>query len=305
MSIIDTSHLLEKAERYSAWASYTKGILLKNNCEGAILENQSEITAETIKEGLIQACFDAKGLSVSILVKELRDEKNRQKAEMTKAIGIIHGLVAECHYSLIDNKNAAEIWKILKDRFQDIAPMSISDIILKVSSKKMTDFETTSLYCAEYESALNKIKGMLDDKAKVDVHTVEFMLQGMMLGNTTDVYSPLIAQLRRDWTHETTNLSEAMKTIVAYSVNMKNTKALHISTPDSRGRAPFGTCAFSECVERKNTRHWPDNCWQKFPQLKRHRSSLESGRAKKQKTTSSETKADLPHTSPNIPTVSS
>ena len=70
---------------------------------------------------------------------------------------------------------------------------------------------------------------MLDDKAKVDVHTVEFMLQGMMLGNTTDVYSPLIAQLRRDWTHETTNLSEAMKTIVAYSVNMKNTKALHIS----------------------------------------------------------------------------
>ena len=73
MPIIDTSHLLEKAERYSAWASYTKGILLKNNCEGAILESQSEITAETIKEGLIQAGFDAKGLSVSILVKELRD----------------------------------------------------------------------------------------------------------------------------------------------------------------------------------------------------------------------------------------
>ena len=217
----------------------------------------------------------------------------------------ISRIVAECHYSLIDNKNAAEMWKILKDRFQDIAPMSISDIIRKVSSKKMTDFETTSLYCAEYESALNKIKEMLDDKAKVDVHTVEFMLQGMMLGNTTDVYSPLIAQLRRDWTHETTNLSEAMKTIVAYSVNMKNTNALHISTPDSRGRAPLGTCTFSECVERKNTRHWPDTCWQKFPQLKRHRSSLESGRANKQKTTSSETKADLPHTSPNIPTASS
>ena len=120
---------------------------------------------------------------------------------MTKAIGIIHGLVAECHYSLIENKNAAEMWKILKDRFQDIAPMSISNIILKVSFKKMTDFENTSLYCAEYESALIKIKGMLDDKAKVDVHTVEFMLQGMMLGNTTDVYSPLIAQHRRDWTH--------------------------------------------------------------------------------------------------------
>ena len=107
---------------------------------------------------------------------------------MTKAIGIIHGLVAECHYSLIDNKNAAEMWKILKDRFQDIAPMSISDIILKVSSKKMTDFETTSLYCAYYESALNKIKGMLDDKAKVDVHTVEFMLKGMMLGNTRRLF---------------------------------------------------------------------------------------------------------------------
>ena len=267
MSTVDTSHLLEKAEKYSVWASYTKGILLKNNCVGAILETQPEITVDTIKNGPIASGFDARSLTISILIKELRDEKNQRKLESIKAMSIIHGLVAKCHYSLIDNKNAAEMWKILKDRFQDVTPMNISDIILKVSSKRMIDFETASQYCAEYEAALNNVKGLIDDEAKVDVYTVEFMLQGMMLGNASEQYSPLVAQLRRDWTHETTNLSETMKAIVAYSANTKNYNTLRTGTSTIRGKAPPNACTFPECVERKRTRHWPDLCWQKYPHL--------------------------------------
>ena len=99
---------------------------------------------------------------------------------MTKAIGIIHGLIAPCHFNLINNKIAAEMWATLKTRFQDVAPMSITDVILRVSAKRMRDFETVGQYCAEYDGAFNQIKGMLVDGAKVNIASIEFVLQGML-----------------------------------------------------------------------------------------------------------------------------
>ena len=51
--------------------------------------------------------------------------------------------------------------------------MSITDVILRVSAKRMRDFETVGQYCAEYDGAFNQIKGMLVDGAKYDpVHPV-------------------------------------------------------------------------------------------------------------------------------------
>ena len=76
--------------------------------------------------------------------------------------------------------------------------MSITDVILRVSTKNMRDFDTVSQYCSEYDGAFNQIKGMLIEEVKVNVDSIEFVLQGMLLGNCTDKYDPLIAQLRRD-----------------------------------------------------------------------------------------------------------
>ena len=262
-SSTEKPHLPENSELYSAWASYTRGILLKNNCDTAILEIQPEISLNSIRESLIVSGFTPASLTTRILVKELRDDKNRQKTEMTKAIGIIHGLVAPCHYNLIYNKTAAEMWAILKNRFQDVAPMSITDVILRVSTKKMRDFDTVIQYCSEYDDAFNQIKGMLIEEIKVNVDSIEFVLQGMLLGNCTDKYDPLIAQLRRDWTHDTTNLSETTKILIAYARNL-TVKAFHTSA-SNRGRAPIGSCTVPECVNRNRTRHWPDECFRNSP----------------------------------------
>ena len=76
--------------------------------------------------------------------------------------------------------------------------MNISDIILKISFKRMIEFESASQYCVEYEAALNNVKDMLGDKIKVNVHIVKFILQEMMLDNTSEQYFSLVAQLRRD-----------------------------------------------------------------------------------------------------------
>ena len=84
-------------------------MLLKNNCEEVILETQSEIIYDIIKDDLIASRFDDKSLTTSILIKKLRDEKNRRRLEFIKTMSIIHELIAECHYSLIDNKNVVEM----------------------------------------------------------------------------------------------------------------------------------------------------------------------------------------------------
>ena len=47
--------------------------------------------------------------------------------------------------------------------------MSITDVILRVSAKRMRDFETVGQYSAEYDGAFNQIKGMLVDGAKVNI----------------------------------------------------------------------------------------------------------------------------------------
>ena len=185
--------------------------------------------------------------------------------------------------------------------------MSITDVILRVSAKRMRDFETVGQYCAEYDGAFNQIKGMLVDGAKVNIASIEFVLQGMLLGNTTDKYDPLIAQLRRDWTHDTTSLSETTKTLIAYAGNNTDVKALHTitSTSSNRGRAPIGSCTVPECVATNRTRHWPNECFQKFPHLKRARDVADSGRAKSAKSSKPETTAVSESSATEPPTLNS
>ena len=47
--------------------------------------------------------------------------------------------------------------------------MSITDVILRVSTKKMRDFDRVSQYCSEYDGAFNQIKSMLIEEVKVNV----------------------------------------------------------------------------------------------------------------------------------------
>ena len=147
--------------------------------------------------------------------------------------------------------------------------MNISDIILKISFKRIIEFESANQYCVEYEVALNNVKDMLNDKIKVNVHIVKFMLQKMMLNNISEQYFSLVAQLRRDWTHQITNLSKTMKIIVAYFVNTQNVKTLRINIRIIKKKFLLDAYIFFKYVETQRIRHWFDIYWQKFSHLKR------------------------------------
>ena len=55
--------------------------------------------------------------------------------------------------------------RTLRTKFQDIALMSITDILYDMSFKRMTEHESAVKYCAEYENALNFIKGMIEENS--------------------------------------------------------------------------------------------------------------------------------------------
>ena len=239
------------------------------------------------------------------------DDVEKQSLLMLKAEGIIQMRVAPQHHTLISTRTAGDVWRILKIKFQDIAPMSITDILYNMNSKKMTNYENVTQYCAEYEKALYSIKGMIDEDSELNAKGAEQVLQGYLLRNVIEDYLPLIAQLRRDWITGRSNLKTACRSITAYSISRPERKALHINAfrtgvAGNNRKAPPGTCTIPECVRRGRTSHLLEKCFQKYPNLRRQTYPLESMKTRGTRTSDSKTETVPTSTvSTDLPTVSS
>lgn len=162
------------------------------------------------------------------LIKTVTDQRNKRLDRATRATGTILNQVAERHRYLIASMDAKEMWNTLKTRFQDLSPMSATDILFKIFKKIMANFTDASNYCSAYESALDRISGMISDKSILNAKAAETVVQGFMLANVNESYAPTVAQLRRDWTEGEIDLSKTSKAIVTYSGNMREkAKALY------------------------------------------------------------------------------
>ena len=183
--------------------------------------------------------------------------------------------------------------------------MSITDIFYNMSIKRMTDYESAVKYCAEYENALNSIKGMIEENSELSDMGVEQVLQAYLLHNVSDFYLPLIAQLRRDWLTGESNLTVACRAITSYSVNMFNKKAFHTNVSSRNDKTPPGTCTFSQFVSKGTTAHAPVRCWQKYPE-KRPKFLLKSMKTRGTKASVSKSETlSMSLTITNVPTVNS
>ena len=270
----NSDYLLEKAEDYPKWALHTVGLLRQKNCDEAI-EFLPDITVDSFKRGLISDGFDVKDLSPSILVKTITDQKTKREERLTRAAGIIQNQVAERHSHLVAGREARDMWIILRERFQDLSPMSTTDILHQLSKRTMTEFSDASQYCAVYEAALDKISGMITSKSKINVESAETIIQGFMLANVSESYAPLIAQYRRDWTEGTVDLTGASKAIANYSGTMKEKpKVLYSSNSSFQGKKRTRPtvdrpCTTPECVSAgRQQYHTTERCYTAHPELK-------------------------------------
>lgn len=126
------------------------------------------------------------------------DKTTEQQEQLTKTKSIIQKNVAEKHGHFIANKNAHKMWTVLKIRFQDLFFISATDILFRLSKQNMTNFTDAILYCAVYETALNKIFGMVMASSDLTAKTAKIIIQNFMLANVEKDYAFLIAQLRRN-----------------------------------------------------------------------------------------------------------
>lgn len=160
------------------------------------------------------------------------------------------------------------MWEALREQFEDISPMGVTDTLLQISRKKMSDFTSASQYCSAYEKAMNKAIGMLRDESEWSSKGIEALVQGYMMANAGETYAPLISQLRRDWKIGTGNFREVTKAIVTY-VTSEKPKALHTKQKFRRSnQSPIQTCTTPECIAKGRGFHLPEQCWIKHPELR-------------------------------------
>ena len=118
-----SGHLLEKTEEYPQWTVYTRGLLRLKDCADAI-QPFVPFTANDARQELIQSGFTAGQLTNATLVKIVQDRKDKDKAKLSKAAGIIVNQVAQQHQHLIVEKTPHEMWETLRERFQDVSPLN-------------------------------------------------------------------------------------------------------------------------------------------------------------------------------------
>lgn len=264
------NHLLENSEDYPQWTVYTTSLLHQSDCADAI-EPLARFTVRDAKEALLEDGFTARQLTDTTLVKIVQDRKDKDRVKLSKAAGIIVAAVAEKHRHVIVRKAPYEMWQILKERFQNVSSLSLTNALLQISKKKMSDFRNAKDYCSAYEKTLNEATRMLREDSQLDAKGIEVLVQGYMITNSGDIYAPLIAQLRRDWKNGTVNFTETAKAISNYVVSNEKSKALHIKQKPQRSSqtsTQIQTCTTPDCLARGRGFHTPEQCWVTHPELR-------------------------------------
>ena len=98
----------------------------------------------------------------STLVSALRDKKKDHFIALTKNAGLIKELVDKSLHSLLNNKTTAEMWTILKDRFQHISPISVIRIFSNACKVRLLDCKDAVNYTSRYQIAFDKIVSLIN-----------------------------------------------------------------------------------------------------------------------------------------------
>ncbi|MCJ1265444.1 hypothetical protein MMC22_005322 [Lobaria immixta] len=220
MSSPNDCYVLETPEDYPQWTVHTLGLLQQKCCADAI-QPLVPITVNAVREDLVQSGFTATQLTVAMLVEIVHDRKDKQKVRLSKAAGIIIRQVAERHQHLLVKKEPHQMWETLKERFQDASPWSLTNALLQLSRKKMSDYTSAHEYCSAYGKVLSETIGMLREDFHLDPKGIEVIVQGFMMSNAEEIYAPLMAQLRKDWKNGTVDFTEASKAIINYPVTKR------------------------------------------------------------------------------------
>ena len=103
------------------------------------------------------------------------------------------------------------MWTILKDRFQHISPMTVTDIFSAACNVKLSDCRDIIDYISRYQIAYDKILRLIrDNSAWISKKTIKLTLQGNLLRHLGKEYSALVTTIETEWKKETTSLADTV-----------------------------------------------------------------------------------------------
>ena len=258
--------ILEDSDDYPRWAQSVISLLEINNCEDAI-KPEIQYTRQVIQDRLVALGMLPIEVSPAEIVKRTEQADEKQKDCRAKARGLIKSRVGSKNLQSIESMTAEQMWKDLRDRFQDVSPMTQMQVLTKMAIIKMSDYTDPTTYCNQFKIALDKANGVVPRKPEtngvlspcgiLNLKMAEGLLITFMIENLTEAYEPLASQIQKGWTDENTSLSAVCKDIIQYKIKSNPipiTTSL-ITAIGGKRKAPIGTCTQPECKRAKRTSH--------------------------------------------------
>ena len=192
--------------------------------------------------------------------------KKLKKARV-KGAGIIGQRVSTQHSHLLVGKSAMERWNILREKFQDISPMAVCNILRRVQALTMAQCKDVMEFCSAYQEAYDAAVNLITDESEMTAQGAAMVIQGYMLTNAGDDFQAVVTQYQDNWTNGNTDIQKLSQALINSAMNRDSTKAqsLQIKGKKPLTKIPLGTCTFPECVKSKRTAHKRESCWAENP----------------------------------------
>ena len=286
--------ILESAADYPKCRSYTISKLQEKNCH-CVITGKPRPTRESVHANLEMMGFSALDFTAQGFFNTLSSEIEKWEAAKEKGEGIIRKTVAHKHHPILENKTGQEMWEILKVRFQNVSPMSITRRLLEAIKIKLSDSKSMEEYTSAYREAYDDICNVTTEDSEMTTKAASMLLQGALLSNMGPEYAGIASTIESQWKARSTNLQSTILRLIKYEEIRKGSSEdkqtsqptiLLTSSNPPKPRAPKGTCTFPDCVKRGITSHFIENCYMKHPELRpaRPKYSLRQMKTKGSKT---------------------
>jgi len=222
-------------------------------------------TLESIKEKWADLGFTSKQLKIKPA--DLVKEREKHEEQLAYAAGFINQSVSDIYKPFISNTGQAlEKWKALKERFEDLNPAAITDIVATFFTKRVQDFKNVEEFVSYITSNLDRLIEM-NQPINYEVLAQAALLHGV---NSTS-YAQFKTTKRTNWTRENTDPRALGKELIIFDseLDQEVSTALVVQSndrgPTKRKIAPVGTCKHPNCVRYNRTTHYEEDCWERKP----------------------------------------
>lgn len=223
-------------------------------------------TLESLREKWVDLGFTNKQLRIKPA--DLVKEREKHELQLAYAAGFINQSVGDIYKPFISNaEQALEKWNALKERFEDLNPAAVTDIVTTFFTKRVQDFKSVEEFVSYITSNLDRLIEM-DQPISYEILAQAALLHGV----SSTKYAQFKTTKRTNWTQENTDPRALGKELIVFDSELDQEASTILvarsndGTSTKRKIAPVGTCKHPNCIRYNRTTHYEEDCWERNPE---------------------------------------